>query len=118
MPQLAARLNIDPAAPCPTGAPRLVLEDEQESHRSLSLTADLFSRRIELEKRVRYQLFDAADELLTAGVLNAQREILERPHRPAAQTAERNQAHADLNADLSRQLRHRLQAALEPPQSP
>lgn len=95
-----------------TGIPGLVIVNEENIERGLSLTTGLFDRQVALEKRVQYQILDASGNILAADAISATRELIDDPATPSAKHAEREILISAINRDISRQLIRRFNAAL------
>ena len=91
------------------GSPGIIIVNEQNTERSLSLTQALFEQQVELEKSVQYQIIDASGNILVADAIKASRELIEDPNAPSAKYAERELLFEAINRDISRQLIRRFQ---------
>lgn len=88
--------------------PGMVIINEENIERGLSLTSSLFERQIELEKRVQYQILDASGNILVADAISATRDLIEDQSNPAAKQEEREILFDAINRDISRQLIRQL----------
>lgn len=95
------------------GMPGLVILNEENTERGLSLATGLFNRQIELEKRVHYQILDAAGNILITDSIRARRELIDDPATPAAKQQERELLMRAINRDISRQLIRLFNAVLD-----
>ena len=94
------------------GSPGIIIVNEQNTERSLSLTQALFERQVELKKSVQYQIIDASGNILVADAIKASRELIEDPNAPSAKYAERELLFEAINRDISRQLIRRFQTEI------
>ena len=90
----------------------LIITNEENIERALSLTSGLFERQVELGKRVHYQILDQSGNILAIDSISSYRELIEDSSSPAAKHAEREILIDAINRDISRQLIKRLSAAL------
>ena len=95
--------------------PGLVILDESNIERGLSLTIGLFERQLELVKDVQYQILDSSGNILVADSVSATRVLIEDQSNPSAKYREREILITAINRDISRQLVRRLDAALSKP---
>lgn len=96
-----------------SGVPGLVLINEETLERSLSLSANLLNRQIEIEKRIEFQIISGTGEILITDNLRASRELTESQSNPSAKDQERRALMDAINADLSRQLIRLLDTAVQ-----
>lgn len=92
--------------------PGILILDEEQSERGISLNRELFDRQIDLEKRVQFQILDASGNILLADSLSVSRELINDPANPSAKQAERHILTNSLNRDISRQLIRRFLTSL------
>lgn len=92
--------------------PGLIIVNEENIERGLSLTSDLFERQIEIEKRVQYQILDGSGNILVTDMISATRTLIEDQSNPSAKQQERERLISAINRDISRQLIRQLGATL------
>lgn len=92
--------------------PGILIVNEENIERGVTLSQDLFERQIDLEKRVEFQLLDSAGTILVADSIRVSREFIDDPVNPSAKQAEREILIRSINRDLSRQIIYRLHMLL------
>jgi len=104
--------NTEVVSQIQSGIPGLIILNEENIERSLSLTNGLFDRQVELVKRVQYQILDASGNILIADSISATRELIDDQTAPSAKHTERDILINAINRDISRQLIRRFNAAI------
>lgn len=92
--------------------PGLIITNEENIERSISLSSGLFDRQVEVGKRVQYQILSATGELLVTDSIHISKELSVDQSNPSARVQEQAILIDSINRDISRQLIRQLIAAL------